>query len=210
MAKRTDSMPPRRSKQSRARERAAKILRAARLELEEKAAVDISVQQIARRAEVPVGSVYHYFDGKTGLLAAVAAQVLEEAETANAKQLVDTYAMPWRDAVDVTIRNVFVFYRNRTTYGDLLRTVRSASEFQTMKVESNERLIELVSLHPAFARAGIEREQAQGLCRAIIWSTSGILDGALLMDDDERYETMANEARVLARSYLEAYVGHTD
>ena len=100
-----DTSGPRRRipKQARARERVERILDAARTELEGRPATDITIESIAERAGVAVGSVYSYFSSKTALLLAVAATVMDEADAETARQLAQCRNLPWREAVERTV-----------------------------------------------------------------------------------------------------------
>ncbi len=194
-------------KQARARERVARILRAARFELESRSVAEVTIEGIAKRAEVPVGSVYQYFDGKSALLVAVAASVMDEADAATAKQLVETYAMPWRDAVDTTIDTIFRYYRDRPHFGALLRTIRATGEFGYVSGDSNERMIELMSLHPAFARAGLDRDRTLLICRGVVTAVNAFQDEALALEDDAEFDAWMGEACRLVKAYFETYLG---
>jgi hypothetical protein len=52
-------------------------------------------------------------------------------------------------------------------YRQLLRTIRFTTGFMEVMATSNERVADLMSLHPAFGRAGISRAQALEICRVV-------------------------------------------
>lgn len=202
-----DAAGPRRRipKQARARERVGRILDAARRELQTRPAADVTIEAIALRAGVPVGSVYQYFSSKAALLAAVAEEVMDESDAETARQLAECLGLPWREAVDRIVETAFGFFRDSPDYRNLLRTIRFTGEFAEVTAASNERVADFMSLHPGFARAGIARAKALEICRTVVTAANALQDRALA---DERldFEALVEETRRLVRGYLGTYL----
>lgn len=202
-----DTSGPRRRipKQARARERVERILDAARAELEGRPAPDITIESIAERAGVAVGSVYSYFSSKTALLLAVAATVMEEADTETARQLAQCRDLPWRDAVDRTVEATLGVLRDSSDYRQLLRTIRFTPEFAEVTTLSNDRVADMTAMHPAFDRAGIPRAKAQQICRTVMTAANALQDRALA-DDELDFESLLEETKRLVTGYLGTYL----
>ena len=192
-------------KQARARERVERILDAARRELERGPATDITIESIAERADVAVGSVYSYFSSKTALLLAVAATVMDEADTEAARQLAECRNLPWRDAVARTLDATLGVLRDSSEYEKLLRTIRFTSEFAAVTAVSNERVADMMSLHPAFGRAGISRTKAVQICRTVVTAVNALQDRALA-DEHLDFDETLEEAKRLVTGYLATYL----
>ncbi len=64
--------PRRQPVQARSRERVASILAAAARLIAEKGSVALRINELARAADVPIGSIYQYFPNKSAILAALA------------------------------------------------------------------------------------------------------------------------------------------
>lgn len=192
-------------KQARARERVSRILDATRRELEARSASEITMEAIALRAGVPVGSLYHYFENKTALLTAVAAMVMDEADALVARELVTYTELPWREAVDRAADAVFGVLRDRPHYRKVLDTVRFTGEFHAVTAASNERVASWMSLHPAFARAGIGRDKALEICRIVVTACNALQDRALV-DDGLLGEGWVEETKRLILGYLGHYL----
>jgi AcrR family transcriptional regulator len=192
-------------KQARARERVERILDAARAVLEARPVAEITMETIAARAGVPVASLYQYFGSKTSLLAAVAEIVMAEADAEAARQLAECRSVPWRDAVDRVLEATFGFYRESPHYRQLLRTIRFTGEFAEITATSNERVADLMSLHPAFSRAGFSREKALVICRMIVTAANAIQD-RLLAEDAPDFETWLEETKRLVKGYVATYM----
>ena len=192
-------------KQARARERVERILDAARVELEAGPVAGITIERIADRAGVPVGSLYQYFGSKTSLLAAVAEMVMDEADAGIARQIAECRSMPWEDAVDRVADLTLGFLRDSPHYRQVLRTIRFTPEFAEVTAASNERVATLMALHPAFARAGIERGKTLDICRTVI-TVANALQDRVLADDLLDPSDWIEETKRLVKGYLRTYL----
>lgn len=202
-----DTEGPRRRipKQARARERVERILDAARRELEAQPVAEITIEGIAERADVPVGSVYQYFSSKNALLLAVAETVMDEADSETARQLAECRGLAWREAVDRTVSATVGFFGASPDYRTLLRTIRFTAEFAEVTAASNERVADLMSLHPAFGRAGISRAKALEICRTVVTAGNALQDRALV-DERPDFEALVEETQRLVKGYLGTYL----
>lgn len=192
-------------KQARARERLARILDATRDELEIKPVAQITMDAIALKAGVPVGSLYQYFGGKTALLVEVAAIVMGEADGIMASQLAESLALPWRDAVDRVLEASLGLLRDSPHYQQVLRSIRFTAEFAEVTEASNERVADLMSLHPAFARAGLSREKTIEICRTTVTAVNALQD-RVLADERLDFDSCLDETKRLVKGYFGSYV----
>ena len=192
-------------KQTRARERVARILDAARQELETRPGNDITMEAIASRAGVPVGSLYHYFENKTALLTAVAAMVMDEADAEIVRELAGFIDTPWREAVDRAAETVLGLIRDRPHYRKALESIRFTGEFHAVTTASNERVADWMSLHPAFAQAGIGRAKALQICRVLITACNALQDRAIA-EEGSLGESWIEETKLLVKGYLSNYL----
>ena len=192
-------------KQARARERVGRILDAARRELETRALADVTMEAIAERARVPVGSLYQYFASKSALFAAVAEAVMDEADAETSRLLADGRGRPWRDALDRIIRATLELLRASVDYRALLRGMRFTPEFAEVTAASNQRVADLMSLHPAFGRAGLSRARALEICLTAVTAVNALQDRAIA-DEHLDFEAAIVECQRLARGYVATYL----
>ena len=81
----------------------------------------------------------------------------------------------------------------------------SAPEFAEITAASNERVADLMSLHPAFGRAGLSRGAALEVCRTAVTAVNALQDRAIA-DETLDFETAVVECQRLARGYLATYL----
>ncbi|HEB89025.1 MAG TPA: TetR family transcriptional regulator [Deltaproteobacteria bacterium] len=198
--------PPRPApKQARARERLTKILDATRAELEERPVAEITMDAIAERAGVPVGSLYQFFGSKTALLVEVAAMVMSEADAAMARELSECLTLPWREAVDKILETSLGLLRDSPHYRQVLRSIRFTGEFAEVTEASNRRVADLMSIHPGFAQAGIPRNKALEICRTAVTAVNALQDRTLAEASPD-FDSWLDETKRLVKGYLGTYV----
>jgi AcrR family transcriptional regulator len=197
--------PRREPKQARARERLTRILDATRSELEERPVAEITMEAIAARANVPVGSLYQYYGGKTALLVEVAAIVMREADGIMARRLSECLSLPWREAVDQVLEASLGLFRDSPHYRRVLRSIRFTPEFAEVTAISNDRVADLMSRHPAFARAGMSHEKALAICSTTVTAVNALQD-RVLADARLNFESCLEETKRLVKGYLGSYV----
>lgn len=192
-------------KQARARERLSRILDATRRELEERPVSDITIEAIAARAEVPVGSLYQYYGGKNALLVEVAATVMDEADAIMARRLAECLTLPWREAVDQVLEASLGLLRDSAPYRRVLRSIRFTAEFAEVTAISNARVATLMSRHPAFAEAGIPPAKAREICSTTVTAVNALQD-RVLADEGLDFDACLEETKRLVKGYLGSYV----
>lgn len=153
----------------------------------------------------PVGSLYQYFESKTALLAAVAGMVMDEADAETARQLAQCRSASWREAVDQVVDATFGFYRDSPHYRQILRTIRFTGEFAEITAASNERVADLMALHPAFARAGLPRTKSLVICRTVVTAANALQD-RILAHDTPDFDEWVEETKRLVKGYLGSYL----
>jgi len=166
---------------------------------------EITMEAIAARARVPVGSLYQYYGGKTALLVEVAAIVMDEADGIMASRLSECLSIPWREAVDQVLEASLGLLRDSPHYRRVLRSIRFTPEFAEVTAISNDRVATLMSQHPAFSGAGMSHDRALEICSTTVTAVNALQD-RVLADDGLDFDSCLEEAKRLVKGYLGSYV----
>ena len=99
------------SKQERGVQRRKRLVEAARYFLETRDPQEISFKEIAKKAEVPEGSAYHFFANKYDLFSALATEMGEAFAAVAAKPVENDEIKSWQDFVALLIDRSSEIYR---------------------------------------------------------------------------------------------------
>lgn len=151
---------------------------------------DVTVQAVADRAGVGIGSLYDYFSDRESLLAGVAAKLTEDNLVQLQRVLVETRGRPLADAVTKLVDHVFDTYvRDRGVPRAVLRIAhridlmpvlaRSQATFSTtLAAELRER--PEVVLEDPDAAAYVVTNMVMGVVHTLVWRSDEVPDQATL------------------------------
>jgi len=83
--------------------------------------------------------------------------------------------------------------------------MRYTAEFSDVTAESNRRVADLMSLHPAFSGAGLPREKALEICTTTVVAVNSLQD-RMLADDSLDFDACMSEAKRMVKGYFASYV----
>jgi AcrR family transcriptional regulator len=198
-AARQERLRPRREPlQARARARVEAIL-AATIDLLATHDVDeITTATIARRAKVPIGSVYHYFPSKEGVLAELVARTTSRVDTASTAALARELArLPWQQAIERVIDRSVLAYRSDDAYVAVWRATRGTQAFREAAAASDERFAQALESLPMVR--GRIRPHA---LRAAIRIANAFLDWVLDTHDPRDRSRVVKEMKRALVAYL--------
>jgi AcrR family transcriptional regulator len=198
-AARLERLRPRREPlQARARARVDAILAATIELLQHHDVEDVTTAAIAKRARVPIGSVYHYFPNKEGVLAELVARTTSRVDDESAASLGrDLGRLGWREAIERAIERSVAAYASDVAYLAVWRATRGTPAFREAATASDERFAETIESLPA-VRARL-RPQA---VRAGIRISNAFLDWALETTDPRARATVVQEMKHAVIAYL--------
>lgn len=138
--------------QERARERVERILDATSQLLARGGLEKLSSAKIARRARIPVGSIYQYFESKEAILAELAERKIREIDAASAERLArDSERLPWRRAIEKAVDTSVAAFRDDPAYVIVWRTIRGSPDFRALAKASDERFARALEALPMVA-----------------------------------------------------------
>jgi AcrR family transcriptional regulator len=193
-------LPRRVPLQERSRRRVDAILDALAFLLDERGFEGVTTSAIAERAGIPIGSVYHFFPSKEGILAELASRKFQAVDTALATTLArDLERQPWRPALERAIENTVAAFRSDPAYVTVWRAMRGSPSFRAAALASDERLAGAVQALPLLA--SIPPARAQVLTRTAIHMGNSFLDWVLETRD-------ARDAANIVREFKRALIAY--
>lgn len=199
----TRLLPRRRPLQARARERVERILAVTSRLLADRELDALSTAEIARRARVPIGSVYHYFPSKEAILAELADRKFREVDSASADLLRDDLQrMEWQPALERSVDAVVTAFRSDPAYMTLWQVTRSSPAFRTVASASDERLARALEQLPPLERLTPARKRLA--VRSGIRIANAFIDWILEAEDPRRVPGRVREMKRAVVAYLES------
>jgi AcrR family transcriptional regulator len=116
--------------QKRGEERRQRLLDSAAAMLSRREIAEISLEDIARDADIPVTSVYHFYPDKYRLLAALAARYGEAFERILTRPLPTAQIKRWEDVIERLIDRAVRYYRENPAARKLLIDGKTPSEIK--------------------------------------------------------------------------------
>jgi AcrR family transcriptional regulator len=146
--------------QKRALERRAKILEVTAELLEEVGQDDLTTILVAKRAEMSVGTLYHYFPNKYAILYALAEQWLGEIDTVLREleaELLETMSL--KKFVDKAVERMLLAYTNQRGLLPLVQAMFGVPELKDLDTAHDELII--TSMARMFARLEVAERPAE-------------------------------------------------
>lgn len=197
--------PRREPLQERARVRVERILDTTVELLEEIDVEALTTAAIAKRAHVPIGSVYHYFASREEILAALVERTTARVDAAVAACLRDDLArLPWREALDHAIDVSSEIYAADTTYSTVWRATRGTAAFRAVVEASDATLVAQLAALPLLqerlgSRVGLVVQSALRIA-------NGFIDWLLDTPDPEQRAAITAEMKQAMTRYLAPYL----
>tara|TARA_B110000902_G_scaffold253713_1_gene316715 strand:- start:389 stop:1018 length:630 start_codon:yes stop_codon:yes gene_type:complete len=146
--------------QKRALERRAKILEVTAELLEEVGQDDLTTILVAKRAEMSVGTLYHYFPNKYAILYALAEQWLGEIDTVVQELEAERLeTMSLKRFVDKAVERMLLAYTNQRGLLPLVQAMFGVPELKDLDTAHDELII--TSMARMFARLEVAERPAE-------------------------------------------------
>ena len=191
-------LPRRAPLQERSRARVEAIL-AATIELVAEMDIDeLTTADIAKRARIPIGSVYHYFPSRDGVLAELVERTAQRVDSAFAVQIArDFERLSWQDALQGAIDATVRAYASDAASVAVWRATRGTPLFDDVYAASDERFAELLDALP------MVRGKIRPIAiRSAIRMANAFLEWVLEIDDPRERARIIREMKRAVIAYL--------
>lgn len=146
--------------QKRAQERRESILRVTALLLEEVGQDDLTTILVAKRADISVGTLYHYFPNKYAILFALGEQWIDEMETALLEiEAAEIEKLSLRRFVEQCVDRLLAAYKAQRGLLPLVRALQGVPELKELDKRYNS--IMVTSLARMFERLEVAERPAE-------------------------------------------------
>ncbi len=197
-------VPRRRPAQQRSRERFNRILHAAREVLVEHGFESFTFDEVARRAEVPIGTLYQFFANKYALICE-----LDRVDTADTVTELKKFservpALQWPDILDEFIGHLAHLWREDPSRRAVWHAVQSTPATRATAAATERQMLDIIAevVHPLSPEATPqERMQLAGL---LVHTVSSLLNYAIrdLEREDSQFESIVTEIKRMLVAYL--------
>lgn len=192
--------PRNRPQQDRSRVRLQALLDAAEEVIAESGLQGLAMREVARRANLPIASVYHYFPSTTALIRALVERQLEKLrgilETGlRARFPMDPAGMSVEqrkalivEQVKGLIDDIAAFFFYTPSASEIWGGLQAYPDLRTLDIEDTKRNAALIQ--PVFARfiPSLEPEQALMMAMVLVESVSANLRFAIALPPDVRVQ----------------------
>jgi len=121
------------------------LIRAAIQLLKDQTVQDISFKEIASEANVPEGSAYHFYANKYDLFGAVASQMSELFQAAQAKPIKSKDVKIWGDLTGIFVERGAEVYKKNPVTRRLLIGSTTPSEIKQIDRENNKQIAAIMA-----------------------------------------------------------------
>ena len=163
----------------------------------------VTVQGVAERAGVGIGSLYDYFRDREGLLAGFAAKVTEDNLRDFEELLARTKSMPLRDSIALIIDHAFVTYADNPKLPRSIMRIAHAVGFVPTIIESQMKFAQAlggalgertdITVADCDAAAYVLTHSIMGVMLTQVWQTSAPVER----------DTVRSQLIAMAVAYLE-------
>lgn len=155
--------------QSRSRERVKLIIDSAEKLLMKVNLSAITTSHIAEEAGIPVGSIYQYFKDRDTVLLALGERVISEQDRKLERIFEEVSAHAhWRHVVKVVVRSFVDNIFEGDIHFRLDTALSTNTEWRTIQLASERRIVETLSNYSLFTEKGIPREKARIITKVIV------------------------------------------
>jgi AcrR family transcriptional regulator len=192
----------RRPVQARGRERFARILDSGRTLLAEAGVDRFTLELVASRAEVPIGSVYQFFPNKHALIGELSAEDTRALADELHDAAVNFPTADWQKSTDVLIDHLGDMWRRDPTRRHVWLAMQSTAATRSLVAEQTALIVDEVVPLVAPLMPGVGRRHVRTVAEVVVQLTYSLLHFSVR--DDRPHPSAVKELKRALRSYLRA------
>lgn len=194
--------------QNRSRERVERIVAATRDLLALGDDLDITTSTIAKKAEVPVGSVYQYFEDRDDILLAVAEIIIEEHD----QKLRDVFKESsrhahWRQIVKVLLNAYVNVVMEDKVYLKLSHALAGHENWASINRQSSDQMVHFLSSYGLFQEKGLTEAESRNMIRIIVIMVVAVVRQASELSSKVEADRLLGELPKMTIAYLATILG---
>lgn len=195
-------VPRRRPAQARSRERFNRILQAARSVLVDLGFESFTFDEVARRAEVPIGTLYQFFANKYVLVCELDRQDTAEnlAEIQRFSEHVP--ALQWPDFLDEFIDHLASMWRKDPSRRAVWHAVQSTPATRATAAATEREILEPLADILAPLATGMDYEERIELAGFLVHTVVSLLNYAIRTEDADSFASVVGEVKRMLVAYL--------
>ncbi len=195
-------VPRRRPAQARSRERFNRILTAAREVLVDVGFESFTFDEVSKRAEVPIGTLYQFFANKYVLICELDRVDMAENVEEMKKFSQQVPALQWPDLLEEFIDHLARMWREDPSRRAVWHAMQVTPATRATGADTERELLELLSaiLRPLAPR--MDYENRIELAGFLVHTVVSLLNYAVRSDDEERFVGAVNEIKRMMVAYL--------
>lgn len=162
----------------------------------------VSTSAIAEEAAIPPATVYHYFENRLAIFAALAKRIMDDVDRGLMDLLQKQLTAPVPN-LRLILQALFQAYKQAPGYVQVLSVLRAEPALQEMVHESNQRVADLLAQLLVGCTA-LPPERTRRIAWIMSESTEIVLQAALMADADEA-QALLDEHSVIVECLFAHY-----
>ncbi len=191
-------------RQKRAVEKVERILQATALLLEHHGVDELNILAIAREAQLPPATIYHYFENRTAIFMALAERTMREVDEAFAHVLLAAGEQSNPPDWQGMVRQLYEAYKSAPGYRQVLPLLRATPGLREIEAASNRRSVEF--LRTAFVHLQMSPERVERVALMLAEMVQSFLDMALCAGTEAQAEAYVEEMQIMIGALAEHYL----